>query len=112
MEIYFSDVQVRDLCCSRKALVSKFGVKLARLICCRLSVLSAALSLDDIPISPPIGLAPLDCKGRFSMNLGAEHRLLLQTVPNQAENVNGLTKITKVLIIGTEKVPLAKGPKQ
>ncbi len=112
MEICFSDVQVRDLCCSRKALVSKFGTELAKMICCRLSMLKAAPTLDDVPIAPPISLSPLDGKGRFSMNLGKGYRLLLQAEAPKAVKANKTSKINDILIIGIEKPPTAKGRKQ
>lgn len=112
MEITFSDPKVRDLCCSKAELVRRFGATLAKKICCRLSVLSAAPSLADVPSTLPIGLTRVNGHGDFSVALGVEHRLLFQGVPLDAARAGELARINQIQIVGSAPVLAVKGKKQ
>lgn len=108
MDLSFSDVRIRDLFCSKSALVDAFGAELARKIICRLAVLAAAPSLADVPVGPPVGLTRLSMKGSFSVALGADHHLLFQTIPVETAEDTDFLLISKLLIMGPEPVRTAK----
>lgn len=107
MDITFSDEKVRGLCCSSAGLARMFGIDLAKKICCRLSMLYAAPSLDHVPIPPPISLS-LDGKGTFSVALGTTHHLLFRVPTLKSGRVDELSKISKIEIIGPAQVASAK----
>ncbi len=99
MELSFSDAKVRNLCCTRSILVATFGAVLARKICCRLALLSAAPSLADVPVDFPVALAAADAQGRFSVALGQSHHILFQAMPMEGAKMSDLSHISKVQII-------------
>ena len=111
MEICFSDEMIRDLCCSRQDLVRHFGAEVARKICCRLSMLSAASSLGAVPRSPPINLTATDKKGGFHVAIGAAHVLMLRAFPPEAARAGDLERITEIHIQGPTTATAAKGRK-
>lgn len=108
MELSFSDAKIRELCCSRSALVHTFGTEFAQKIACRLALLVAAPSLADVPMGLPVSLTPLPRQGNFSVALGAKHLLLLQAVPAEAASGTDFSHISKILIIGPVPVPAPK----
>ncbi len=109
MDIWFPGQKVRDLYCCRASLDRAFGAELARLICCRLSVLAAAPSLSDVPTSPPIELAASRKAGTFSVALGAENRLQFRaTIPKMAR-ADDLSSVTEIQVTGLISVPTARG---
>lgn len=109
MEICFSDEQVRDLCCSRQNLVRRFGAEIARKVCCRLSMLSAAPSLAAVPTSPPVSLTAVDGKGLFHVALGAAHVLALRALPPESARGGDLARITEIQIAGPTNATSARG---
>ena len=110
MEISFPEVEIRDLCCSRDRLVRRFGVEVARRVCCRLSMLSAASSLAIIPTFPPVGLTAVDRKGTYHVTVGDELVLVLRGLPLEAVRAGDLARIAEVQIIGLAP-PAATGKK-
>lgn len=112
MEICFSDKHIRDLCCSRQNLVRRFGTDIARKVCCRLSMLSAASSLAVVPTVPPICLAPIDRKGLFQVALGAAHVLVLRAFPLEAARAGDFSRITEIEIVGPTDATAPKGSKR
>lgn len=107
MEIEFSDEAVRDLCCSKVNLTKRFGAEMAGKICCHLSMLGAAPSLEDVPTSPPIRLS-VDGQGIYSVTLGASHQLLFKTAPAAATRLAAPASVSKIEIIGPAPVPAAR----
>jgi plasmid maintenance system killer protein len=91
LQLSFADREMVGLCSSRRALTARFGAVLARKIACRLAVLSAARSLEDLPEAPPIGLMRHDVDGLCSVTLAPDLRLWFQaSVPlasNQVKNI-------------------------
>lgn len=112
MEICFSDEHVRDLCCSRQNLVRRFGAEIARKVCCRLSMLSAAPSLAVVPTVPPVSLAAVDRKGLFHVAIGAAHVLVLRAFPLEAARTGDLARITEIQIVGPTDATAARGSKR
>lgn len=112
MKLIFADTDVRDLCCCRKNLVERFSVEFAKKICSRLSMLAAASSLAEIPVSLPIGLSPVDEHEMFSVALGIDHRLLFQIASANAAHAHDLSKVLKIRIIGPIPVPAARGKRK
>jgi hypothetical protein len=108
VEITFVDRNIRDLCCSHANVVRKFGAKLARKICCRLSMLAAAPSLAHVPVSPPISLARLDSR-TFSVALGASHQLIFRAASPRPTQVGSLSQISEIHMVGPTPVPAKKG---
>lgn len=108
LDLSFSDARIRDLCCSKSALVRAFGDELARKIICRLAVLAAAPSLADVPMGPPVGLMRLATRGNLSVAVGADHHIFFQTIPVEAAQDTDFSLISKLLIIGPVPVRAAK----
>jgi hypothetical protein len=107
VDIKFSDKAVRDLCCSKRGLVLQFGADLAKRICCRLSVLASTPTLAQVPTVPPIGLAPVDAGGTYSVSLGFGHQLVFRV-----EASGDPTTITEIEIIGPTPVPATRGKRK
>jgi len=112
VEICFSDEHVRDLCCVRQNLVRRFGTEIARKVCCRLSMLSAASSLAMVPTVPPVSLAAVDRKDLFHVALGAAHVLVLRAFPLEAAQAGDLARITEIEIVGPAEATAARGTKR
>lgn len=108
LELSFSDAKVRDLYCSQSGLAGEFGAELARKICCRLALLTAAPSLGDVPADFPVALAARDAPGCFSVALGPSHRLLFQAIPMEGAKMSELSHISRLLIIGLVAVSALK----
>ncbi|TXH47364.1 MAG: hypothetical protein E6Q92_00725 [Burkholderiaceae bacterium] len=108
LDIFFANSRDRDLCSSRDALVQRYGAVLARIICCRLSVLAAAPSLADVPAAPPVNLTPAAEPGCYVVAIGRSHFLLFQPSPASTDEGANPSSISKLLIIGLLPVPTKK----
>lgn len=112
MEISFDDPETRNLFCCRQSIVSKFGVELATLICCRLALLRAAPSLDQVPTAPPISLMNSAKEGLFSVALGRGARLAFRPYASKRTLAKLLPSISEIEIIGVTLIADAKGMKK
>jgi plasmid maintenance system killer protein len=107
VEIEFSDEGGRELYCCKVNLTKRFGADVAGKICCRLSMLGAAPSLEDVPTSPPIRLSA-DGHGIYSVALGPSHRLMFKTAPTKPARSAAPSSVSKIEIIGPAPVPAAR----
>lgn len=107
MEILFSDKTVRDLCCSKAQLQRRFGVDLAKRICCRLSVLKGTPTLAQVPTVPPIGLMLLGADRTYSVRLGFGQELVFRACGSGDPNT-----IKEIEIIGPAPAPATRGKKK
>lgn len=110
VDIYFPDNQIRELYNCRYSLIRQYGDRLAKLICCRLSVLDAAPCLADLPTSPPIDLAN-DSKSNFSVALGLSHRLTFRDLLPASARARPFVQIKEIEMIGLVPAPTRRGKK-
>ncbi len=108
MELSFADALFQDLCSRRDALVREYGPALTKTLCCRFAVLTAATSLEQVPMGLPVGLTRLDRAGTYAVAVGATHRLIFQALPKETAAMIDLSRITKLLVIGLEPNPSTK----
>jgi hypothetical protein len=107
VDILFSDEAVRDLCCCKAELIRRFGADVAKRTCCRLSLLKGTPTLAQVPTVPPIGLAPVNAGGTYSVRLGFGHELVFRTLTS-----GDPTTITEIEIIGPTPVPATRGKRK
>lgn len=108
MELSFADASFQDLCSRQDALVREYGTALTKAICCRFAVLTAAPTLDQVPMGLPVGLTRLDPAGTYAVAVGKTHRLIFQTLPKETAAMNDLSRISKLRVIGLEPNPSTK----
>ncbi len=108
MELSFADASFQDLCSRRDLLVRAYGAALTKTICCRFAVLTAAPTLEQVPIGLPVGLTRLDPAGTYAVAVGATHRLLFQALPKETDTMIDLSQISKLLVVGLEPNPSTK----
>lgn len=111
MEISFDNAEIRDLLCCQQSIVARFGNQLARLICCRLAVLRAAPSLDQIPTAPPIGLVVSAKDGLCSVALGGLARLDFRPYAAKRVLAKNLPAISEIEIVGVSLIADTKEKK-
>lgn len=111
MEISFNNPETRDLFCCQQNIVARFGIQLARLICCRLAVLRAAPSLAHIPAATPIGLVVSAEDGLCSVALGRLARLDFRPYAAKRGRAKNLPAISEIEIVGVTLIADAKGKK-
>ncbi|MCI5165922.1 MAG: killer suppression protein [Candidatus Electrothrix sp. GM3_4] len=105
MDIYFKRKKLQKICSEKKIAVKELGAKRAQKLMQRMMELSAAESLLDISISPPVRCHELsgDRKGQLSVDLGHPYRLLFIPADDQVpkKNDGGLdrTAISSIEII-------------
>lgn len=109
MEITFTESSICDLCCCRERLVQRYGSELGKKICSRLSLLSAARSLDDLPSTPPVSFTPVDGAGLYSVALGDQYRLLFKSVMSALKRGPAGSLRAEIEIIGPVPNSCAKG---
>lgn len=85
-----------------------YGPELGKKICSRLSLLSAATSLGDLPSTPPLSLVSVDGKDLYSVALGDSYRLFFKTVASAPKRGRAASGHAEIEIIGAVPNPPAK----
>jgi len=108
LDVSFKDKKLAKTCNSEKALVRAFGKANARKIMRRLTLLEAAASLSDVPVTPPTRRHELkgDRKGQFAIDVQHPFRVVLEPahepVPTKDDGGIDLDAVTAIEIITIE----------
>lgn len=108
MNIRFDDAPLRDLFSRFSALKKQFGAALSGTISCRLSMLSAAPCLADVPAAPPIGLMA-HRNGLYSVTLGRGHRLRFRGLGGAGAEPTEVRAIVILGLAGPDGSPIGTG---
>ena len=101
MELSFEDEPTRELYCRSTLLTRRHGRALADAIACRLSLLSAAPRLGDVPMQPPIALTAHG-DGLHSVALGLGHRLRFRVAGSAMVDAEAVTSIVILGLAGAD----------
>ena len=108
MEISFETRKLSKIFNSEKEMVKQYGPKLGKCIMRRLSVLEAAESLADIPVSPPFRRHELGInrQGQIAIDLFHPFRLIVKPSQNppplKKDGGLDLANIKEITILGVE----------
>jgi len=108
LDVSFKDKKLAKTCSSEKALVKAFGKANARKIMRRLTLLEAAESLSDVPVTPPTRRHELkgDRKGQCAIDVQHPFRIVLEPahkpVPTKDDGGIALDAVTAIEIITIE----------
>lgn len=108
MDVSFRDSKLAKICNSERALVKAYGKANARKIMMRLTILEAAETLSDVPITPPSRRHELkgDKKGQFGIDVQHPFRIVLEPahnpVPKKEDGGIDLDAVTAIEIITIE----------
>ena len=108
MDISFKNSKLAKIFNSEKELVKAYGQANARKITMRVTVLEAADTLADVPVTPPTRRHELkgDRKGQYAVDVKQPYRLIFEPVTNPGRGRKGssvdLGSVTAIRIIAIE----------
>jgi proteic killer suppression protein len=108
VEINFKTTKLEGIFNSEKELLKNFGTENGRLIMRRMTVLSAAPTLADVPARRPERMHALkgNRKGQFAVDIKHPFRLLFlpnhDPIPTKEDGGVDLSKITAITILRVE----------
>jgi toxin HigB-1 len=104
MKIYFSTNKLQKTFNSHAELVKKYGDERAKMIERRMSVLKAAVNLEEVPTIKPERCHQLvgDRKYEYAVDLKHPFRLIFTPNLNSHKEKFDLKEITEIVILGVE----------
>lgn len=105
MEIAFHTRKLEKAFNSQKELQRAYGVRMAKVIMIRMSVLASAPNLDKVPITPPDRRHELQGQraGQYAVDLVHPHRLIIQPnhdpIPRKPDGGIDTTQVTAIAIV-------------
>jgi proteic killer suppression protein len=105
LDISFKDSKLAKIFNSEKTLVKAYGQANARKIMRRMTLLEAAETLADVPVTPPTRRHELKGKrkGQYAIDVQQPYRLIIEPVTSRSKKASAdLGAVTAIRIIAIE----------
>lgn len=105
MEVFFGTPKLRKLFNSERKLTRKYGDREARKIMARITVLSEAETLEEVPKTPPDRMHQLagDRDEQFAVDLVQPYRLVFEPyhdpMPRREDGGIDLKRVTAIMVL-------------